>query len=446
MSTTRDAALKAFQGASLTRHVGRPTLKGVSQTRNEISAAYAKAKTQHDSFPMGERFGFAAAIMRPKKYIRLHNDVCPARDELNDAWTFTHPDRPSAYDAGIAGQVGDVTRRRKEAAHNDKIVQWDRFDALETTYKDAIEEAYDAAYLAEMKDDVLGFSHLTVADLLTHLEDKCLALTTLQKNKKLADINCVWDKNDDIGTYFAQVERLEEELLDHYGITWPEEMQLLQVVAQMYECGIFTRKEIMAWESKPNADKNMANAETYFTEIWEECQRYGGTVASAAGFGESANAATEKPTQAPDELIAAIKEVAIAATADKEHIQQMTSTNDDLLAVVKRQQEQIDSLIAQNGQLASALAKLKPSGRNNTNPGGRNNSNRRGNKKRERENTDKDDDDGPPAKKATPFPKCPICGMSSHAMEDCWELETNKENRPDGWVSARKENRAANNK
>ena len=83
---TRDAALS--------RKPGRPTLKRVSETRNEISAAYAKAKTSHDDFPMGERFGFAAAVMRPKKYIRLHNDVCAAGSELAANWTFVHPDRP----------------------------------------------------------------------------------------------------------------------------------------------------------------------------------------------------------------------------------------------------------------------------------------------------------------------------------------------------------------
>lgn len=92
-------------------------------------AAYAKAKTQHEDFPMGERFGFTAAVMRPKKYIRLHNDVCLAGDELLDKWGFTHPDQPGSYDAAIDGTSGVVIHRRKEATHNDKNAQWDRFDA-----------------------------------------------------------------------------------------------------------------------------------------------------------------------------------------------------------------------------------------------------------------------------------------------------------------------------
>ena len=145
------------------------------------------------------------------------------------------------------------------------MTQWDRFDAHECTYKDALEVAYDAAYLSGAKDDVLGLGHLTVADVLDHLEAQCLAMTTLEKNKKLAEISIAWDKNDDIDTFFDKVDKLKDDLSDHYTIEWPEELQLLQVVAQMFESGIFTRREIMDWESKDEADKTMKNTQDYFT-------------------------------------------------------------------------------------------------------------------------------------------------------------------------------------
>ena len=78
----RDATLWALQGATLERRPGRPTLKTVQATRNEILTAYAKAKTSHPNFPMGTRFGYAAAVMKPSKFICLHNAVCPAGQEL----------------------------------------------------------------------------------------------------------------------------------------------------------------------------------------------------------------------------------------------------------------------------------------------------------------------------------------------------------------------------
>ena len=78
----RDATLRALQGATLERRPGRPTLKTVQATRNEISTAYAKAKTSNDDFPMGDCFGFAAAVMKPRKFVPYHNAVWPAGQEL----------------------------------------------------------------------------------------------------------------------------------------------------------------------------------------------------------------------------------------------------------------------------------------------------------------------------------------------------------------------------
>ena len=84
MATTRDATMKTLLGTKLTRRAGQPTLKGVSKKWNEISVTYAVMKTSHPDFPLGDRFGFAAAVMRPKKYIRLHNEACTAGQDLVD--------------------------------------------------------------------------------------------------------------------------------------------------------------------------------------------------------------------------------------------------------------------------------------------------------------------------------------------------------------------------
>ena len=58
-----------------------------------------------------------------------------------------------------------------------------------------------------------------------------------------------------------------------------------------------------------------------------------------AGF-ESATSAEED--RGKKLLANNLREVAVAATANKEHIQQITTQNDDLLKVVRKQQAQID--------------------------------------------------------------------------------------------------------
>ena len=85
------------------------------------------------------------------------------------------------------------------------------------------------------------------------------------------------------------------------------------------------------------------------------------------GFESAASAEEERGEQG---VANNLHEVAVAATADKEHIQQMTMQNDDLLKVVRKHQEQIDKqqtqideLRKQNGQLINKLG-------TNTNTGG----------------------------------------------------------------------------
>ena len=61
----------------------------------------------------------------------------------------------------------------------------------------------------------------------------------------------------------------------------------------------------------------------------------------------------EPPPAIPndDQFAQQLCDLVIAATANKEHIQQMTNCTDDLLAIIKQQQSQITELMRQNGVL-----------------------------------------------------------------------------------------------
>ena len=68
----------------------------------------------------------------------------------------------------------------------------------------------------------------------------------------------------------------------------------------------------------------------------------------------------EAPTKDSDTeyLQQQLSDIALAATADKEHIQQMLTVTNDLLALIKQQQQQIMALTKQNGDLIAVLAKF----------------------------------------------------------------------------------------
>ena len=71
----RKAIIKSLQGSMLTRHHGRPTFKSVEKTRKEVAQAFAKAKTWHRAFPMGNKFGIVAAVLKIRRFVNLHNEA-----------------------------------------------------------------------------------------------------------------------------------------------------------------------------------------------------------------------------------------------------------------------------------------------------------------------------------------------------------------------------------
>ena len=176
------------------------------------------------------------------------------------------------------------------------------------------------------------------------------------------------------------------------------------------------------WERKPPDDKTWVHCQAYFTQLYNDNKRFGSAAGNKHRFESAANVkeSTQRNVEESvhnsftDELCDGLKEVAVAATADKEHIQQMTNTNEDLLAIVKTQQTQTTQLIKQNGELTAALGKKTPPN------------------KKEKRITFKGAEEAQPTRKKG-F-GCAICGKHSKT-EECLELEKNKGKRKEGWKS-----------
>ena len=104
-------------------------------------------------------------------------------------------------------------------------------------------------------------------------------------------------------------------------------MNITQAEDEMYRSNMFTNEELMTWEEKPMADRTWVHLRTYFKDRWTATMQYQGDTPHKHGF-ESATSAEEDSGE--NRLENNIREVVVAATADKEHIQKMTTQNDDL--------------------------------------------------------------------------------------------------------------------
>lgn len=430
-STVGESTLKALEGKRLERCVGRPSYESVDETRREIAREYAKAKTTHTDFPLGKKLGFAAAILKHDDYITLHNKLEADPDEhLDDDWQFDNPTRLARYDATITGNMLEATRKNREDTRKGMLEQWDIFDAYETKYKDLVEEAYDATYIKALKDDFLGFSHCSVRDMLDELDSHCLSLTTNEKQSKLKAAVPAWDQDEDTDVFFNALEDCEDKLRK-LKIEWPISHKIGHAVTEMTNSGVFNEDDIMDWEDKPEDDKTWVHCQAYWNRIYKKRKRFNNLKPKQHGFEGAANVTEHQQTNmSREELSEHLSEISEAATADKEHIQQMSGAADDLLIIIKKQQAQLEKLIATNEKLietnsvlTASIAKLSTKKTNNGN-----NRNNRNTKKADVEKIGKDEN------AAAKGLGCAICGKHSNT-KDCFELQANKNKRPDGWTS-----------
>ena len=163
---------------------------------------------------------------------------------------------------------------------------------------------------------------------------------------------------------------------------------------------------------------------TYFKNAYDKHARFGSARRPASQGYESANRTDdvngvsdqqkEELLQLMLQLLSNQKEVAEAATADKEHLQAMSDSNSELLDIIKKLTKQNEKLTEQNSSLVEALAKAKASRGGGGGRGGG------------RTTTDQDGSAG--------RPKCAICGKP-HKTEMCYELEKNKGLRKENWKS-----------
>ena len=142
------------------------------------------------------------------------------------------------------------------------------FEGYEEAFKEKIVLACDEAYLATIINKLFGFSDKTVAQMLDHLEQQCLALTAREKKTKMKDVNLPWDRDDDIETYFVKTDKLRKDLQENYGIKWPTSMKITQAEDEIYLSNMFSKEELMAWEEKPKAEKTWVHLQTYFKDRW----------------------------------------------------------------------------------------------------------------------------------------------------------------------------------
>ena len=117
--------------------------------------------------------------------------------------------------------------------------------------------------------------------------------------------------------------------------------------------GYFTKSDVKEWNIKNEADKTWANYKAHFIEAYNYDENHKEMISNAqAGFAGNIQEETG------EKMEMYLNNLADAATADKDHIQQLTSTNDQLVQINATLSTQIQTLQEQNTKLMAQMTEL----------------------------------------------------------------------------------------
>ena len=204
-----------------------------------------------------------------------------------------------------------------------------------------VAEAYYESILEVLHNKLLKFTPVTLEEMLKHLEDQYHALTSREKATKIKETWLPWNHaNEDIESFSCKLVKLEEELMNNYKVEWPITMKINHAIHELGNSEQITEEEFMTWEDKEEVEKMWVALVTYFIKLWTKRCRYGkGSVSRGLGY-QSAQEIKEREEEHCGEtqltLSNTLKEMALEATADKYHIQQMSKSAKEILTIIKK--------------------------------------------------------------------------------------------------------------
>ena len=143
--TVRQDTITELTETDITKWAARPTHASVENTWKELTKRAVKIKTRYDTFPLGTRFGYAAAIMLTADYIEKVKKINPL--EIDDTWIFKAPIQPELYDPEIDRVTPDKGIPKMEAAWTTNRKYHEIYLRVEDAMKNLIVKAYKTCWL-----------------------------------------------------------------------------------------------------------------------------------------------------------------------------------------------------------------------------------------------------------------------------------------------------------
>jgi len=309
----------AWASKTITKMVGQPTNESVDRLEKELAA---HAASEHTSASI---YGYLGCIEDDAGYQTRTNSV------------YIRPTYPGAYCATIRDTHSDVEVKRRELGHKRLLSEYNTYLEVEQSLRRLITTAVDEEYILELKDEYLGYTEHTAKFMIKHLRDTWCQTTFHERRALKKVLEEEWDLIEHPMLYFQRLDRTRDTLTKIGGNV--DISELIQIAE--YSMALQDDKQPSKdWEKKPVADKSWKQLKVHFITEWNSEQKYARATANKTGYHSAANVEDSDISQ----LGTYLDNIAEAATADKEHIQQLTHTN--------------DTLVQNNGALAVQMVQL----------------------------------------------------------------------------------------
>ena len=279
--------------------------------------------------------------------------------------------------------------------------------------------AIDEQYYKQLKKPIVGYRGIKIKDYFDHLDTKWCKLDTNSISEMKAEYYQKWVGEEHVTDFGKRLDD-EQTALSENDITISNTDKQQFYIEQMYASRQFTREAMIRWEDKATADKTWANAKSFFEEevAKDETYRNNSNGTTADSRYESAANLSEQGDALRDYL-QSIKEA--DNSANLEYMQQMTATNETMMSMISKFQEQLNAkdaqialILKQNADIMAALTKMGTSGGGGGGGGD-------------------DKENANPNRR--PRNRCTHCNSTYNHGDRCYELPANKSKRPSHWKS-----------
>ena len=322
---------------------------------------------------------------------------------------FPTYNRPPIYDTTIAKDASFGDRAQKEAIHKARIEDWKTFDCAQREVRNFIISAVEDTWIRELQDPITGYSHQAPRGILEHLWASCSGLSHLDTLALRDSMRTMHVDVQGIPEYINALEDAqkrskradpENAISDHF----------LMVIATAAMLGSqrLPRAD-WKWQDLPKSDKSWARWKKLYKE--EEALERVRVLATdgqdqfGAAHRATGNDAPPAPPPAPtgpptgstqgEQLDEYFDALAAAASTDQSVLAELVASNTRLTKA--------NELLTKTNESLVAKLAARPDRRHTP---------------------------------AGPKKLCPHCKkMVVHAPSDCFELESNKDKRPRGWVT-----------